>query len=70
MRQGYRAVANNAKTVPVTVEIRHDRNGAAGFKVAAESARHDLKAGDPVWRLAIPAQGQATLTYTVSHSAE
>ena len=70
VRQGYRAVANNAKTVPVTVEIRHDRNGAAGFKVAAESARHDLKAGDPVWRLAIPAQGQATLTYTVSHSAE
>jgi hypothetical protein len=64
-RRAYEILAANAKTAPVTVEIRHARDGADGFKVVAESASHGLKAGDPVWRLTLPAQSERTLTYTV-----
>jgi hypothetical protein len=65
VRRAYEVLAANAKAVPVTVEIRHARGGAAGFKVAAESIPHGLKAGDPVWRLTLPAGGEQTLAYAV-----
>ncbi len=60
--------ATNAKRTAVTVEIRHQRGYRAGFEVAAESAPHGLTAGDPVWRLAIPAGESRQLTYTVSYT--
>jgi hypothetical protein len=65
VRRSFEVVAVNAKAVPVTVEIRHDRAGAAGFAITAESARHGEKAGDPLWRLTLPAGGAQTLRYTV-----
>ena len=68
IRQSFEVLAANAKTQPVTVEIRHDRAGANGFAVTAESVRHGDKAGDPLWRLTIPPGGDQTLTYTVEHA--
>jgi hypothetical protein len=57
--------ATNAKPYPVTLEIRHPRLGAPGFKVVAENRPHGLKAGDPLWRLSLPAHDAVDLTYTV-----
>ena len=58
-------VATNAKSTPVVVEIRHDRQGADGFEIRDESQPHGFKAGDPLWRLAVPANDRTTLRYTV-----
>jgi hypothetical protein len=57
--------ATNAKPYPVTLEIRHPRLGAPGFQVVAESQPHGLKAGDPLWRLTVPARDAVDLTYRV-----
>ncbi len=54
----------NARRAPASVEIRHGRAGAAGFKIIAESDPHGDKAGDPLWRLTLPAGGEHTLRYT------
>ena len=67
-RQAFEVVATNAKRATVTVEIRHERQGRAGFSVAEESERHHLKAGDPVWRLTLPPGGSKSLTYAVTFS--
>ena len=64
----FELIATNAKRTAVTVEIRHQRGYRAGFEVATESAPHGLKAGDPVWRLAIPAGESRELSYTVSYT--
>ncbi len=64
--KAFELTATNAKSTAVTVEIRHQRGYRAGFKVAAESKAHSLKAGDPVWRLAIPAGESRMLNYTVA----
>ncbi len=56
----------NARSSAVTVEIRHARDGAEGFRVTAETDPHGLKAGDPVWRLTIPAKATHDLGYSVN----
>jgi hypothetical protein len=53
----------NAKPVPVTFELRQPPQGET-FNVVAESAPHILKNGDVVWRVALPANGAAHLSYT------
>ncbi len=68
VRQTYEVLAANAKSEPVAVEIRHARVGANGFKVTAESAPHVEKAGDPLWRLTLPAGAKETLRYTVEYA--
>ncbi len=65
-RQAFELIAANAKSIAVTVEIRHQRGYQAGFKITEESTGHSLKAGDPVWRLAIPAGESRVLDYTVA----
>ena len=66
--QTFEVLAANAKPMPVTLEIRHHRAGADGFKVTAESLPHGEKAGDPLWRLTLPAGGEQTLRYTVDYA--
>ena len=65
-RQAFELIAANAKSIAVNVEIRHQRGYRAGFKVAEESTAHSLRAGDPIWRLAIPAGESRVLDYTVA----
>ncbi len=69
-RDGERATIaasfTNAKPEAVTGEFRHAVNGQS-FKVVAETSGHGTKGGDPVWRLTVPANGQADLTYTVRY---
>ncbi len=66
--QTFEVLAANARAIPVTLEIRHDRAGAAGFAVTTESLPHGEKAGDPLWRLTLPAGGERTLRYTVDYA--
>jgi hypothetical protein len=68
MRRAFEVVVTNGAVGPAVVELRHDRAGAAGFAVTAESARHDQKAGDPLWRFNVPPGGRETLTYSVEYA--
>jgi hypothetical protein len=71
IRRAFEVVAaNNTTGAPVAVEIRHDRDGAAGFVVTSESARHGDKGGDPLWRLSLAPGGRQTLTYTVEFARQ
>ena len=54
----------NAKPMAVAVEVRIP-SGRQGLKVVRESVRHVLKNGSDVWRLTVPANGEATLDLTV-----
>ena len=63
-RRAFAITATNAKATPVTVEIRQ-RRGFDGFKVTTESRPHDLKSGDPVWRLTVPPGAESALTYAI-----
>jgi hypothetical protein len=58
------ATLTNAGAGPVTAEVRDQVAGRRNYAVAAESQPHDTKAGDPVWRLDLPANGEASVTYT------
>jgi hypothetical protein len=63
---GFDVEVTNARSEPVTVEIRHPRLFPRDFRVTAESEPHALKSGDPIWRLVVPAGGARDLTYSVS----
>ena len=52
----------NAKPAPVAFELRQRPQGQ-GFRVVAESGPHGLKNGDDVWRVTLPANGTAVLSY-------
>ncbi len=66
-RLGLAYTLTNARGEPATVEVRQDPS-REGFKVIAESARHVLKNGADVWRVSVPANGTAQLTYTFEAS--
>jgi hypothetical protein len=53
----------NARGAPVTAEARQSPD-REGFRIVAESARHALKNGADVWRVSVPANGTATLSYS------
>jgi len=55
----------NDKAAPVLVELRHQRNGAQGFRVVEESQPHALKSGDPIWRVALQPGETKDVTFTV-----
>jgi hypothetical protein len=62
-RKALQFTVTNAKSLPVTFELRQSP-ARAEFKIVAESSPHVLKNGDDVWRVVLPANGSATLSYT------
>ena len=57
----------NDKPVPVVVEIRQGpMYEYPDLRVGKASARTTRKAGDYAWRITVPAQGEARLSYEVS----
>lgn len=60
----YRVTVSNAKPVPVTVDVRETRAGA-WLVVASSVPAEKLSATEVRFRLAVPARGDVTLTYTV-----
>ena len=60
----YRVTIRNAKAAPVTVDVRETRAGQ--WVVTASSIPAEkLSAAEVRFRVAVPAKGEATLTYTV-----
>jgi hypothetical protein len=56
----------SAKTLPVTMEIRQGPlDQIDDFRVKGASRPTQRKAGDYMWRFAVPANGEATLSYRV-----
>jgi hypothetical protein len=55
----------NAKPRPVVLEIRQPVSDVTGLAVPEESLAHGTKGGDPLWRLPLPANATATLTYSL-----
>ena len=62
-RQVVEVIVSNAKTEPVTAKVGHPAYGA--FTVPEESLPHMVRNGAPVWTLAVPANGSATVRYTI-----
>jgi len=60
----YRVTVTNAKAEPVTVDVRESRFGV--WRITASSVPPEkLSATEQRFRLSVPANGSATLTYTV-----
>lgn len=66
-RYGMEFEITNAKPAAVTVEIRQSRD-APSYRVLTESQAHALKNGQDVWKVTVPANAAATLTYTFEES--
>jgi hypothetical protein len=60
----YRVTLNNAKPDPVTVDVRETRAGT-WVVVTSSVAQEKLSATEVRFRVAVPAKGEATVTYTV-----
>lgn len=60
----YRVTLRNAKAVPVSVDARETRAGQWAV-VASSIPAEKLSAAEVRFRVAVPAKGEATLTYTV-----
>ena len=60
----YRVTISNAKAAPVTVDVRETRAGP-WVVVTSSVPSEKLSATEVRFRLAVPAKGEATLTYTV-----
>jgi hypothetical protein len=58
-----RYTITNAKPTPAAFELRQSPQRDL-FRVITESSPHVLKNGDDVWRVTLPANGTATLSYT------
>jgi hypothetical protein len=64
LRRAYEVDLSNAKTIPVTVELRQNPN-ATGFKVVAEQARHELRNGKVAWRITLAPGESRTFRYAI-----
>ena len=64
----YRVTLSNAKPDPVTVDVRETRGGP-WVVVTSSVPSEKLSATEVRFRVAVPAKGEATLTYTVQVEA-
>ena len=65
-RRTYEVDLSNAKTAPITVEVRWapDRSG---FKVIAEPAKHDMRDGNLAWRFSLAPGSRKTVRYVLEY---
>ena len=67
LRRAYEVDLANAKTVPITVELRQDPD-VTGFKVVAEQARHELRNGKVAWRVTLAPGESRTFRYAIERA--
>ncbi|MBI1682151.1 DUF4139 domain-containing protein [Caulobacter hibisci] len=67
VRRTYEVDLANAKSIPVTVEIRHDPN-VEFFKVVSEPAKHDIRQGQIAWRVTLQPGETRLFRYAVRHA--
>jgi hypothetical protein len=66
VRRTYEVDLSNAKTVPVTIELRQNPNLRA-FKVATEPQKHDIRQGQVAWRVPLGAGQARTFRYAIEY---
>jgi hypothetical protein len=67
-RRTYEVDLANAKTAPITVELRHPQRQRA-LKVISEPKRHDIRDGALAWRFALSPNGRETVRYVVEYES-
>jgi hypothetical protein len=66
VRRTYEVDLSNAKTIPITVELRQDPN-LPTFKVVAEPQSHDIRQGQVAWRLSLAPAQTRTFRYAIEY---
>jgi hypothetical protein len=67
-RRTYEVDLANAKTAPITVELRHPQLQSA-LKVISEPKRHDIRDGALAWRVTLSPNGRETVRYVVEYES-
>ncbi|KSB88074.1 hypothetical protein AS593_19395 [Caulobacter vibrioides] len=67
VRRTYEVDLANSKSIPITVEIRHDPN-VEFFKVVSEPAKHDIRQGQVAWRVTLKPGESRVFRYAVRHA--
>ncbi|WP_233247563.1 DUF4139 domain-containing protein [Caulobacter endophyticus] len=67
VRRTYEVDLANNKSIPITVEIRHDPS-IKFFKVISEPARHDIRQGQVAWRVTLQPGETRVFRYAVRHA--
>jgi hypothetical protein len=65
-RRTYEVALANAKSGPITIEVRHPRY-QSGFKVISEPKRHDIRDGAAAWRFTLSPNSRETVRYVVEY---
>ena len=66
IRRVYEIDLTNAKTIPVTIEVRQDPS-REGFKVLSEPLRHDIRQGQLAWRVTLAPGEARVFRYSVEY---
>lgn len=66
VRRTYEVDLSNAKTIPVTVELRQNTN-LPRFKLVAEPQKHDIRQGMAAWRMSLDPNQSRTFRYAIEY---
>ena len=66
VRRTYEVDLSNAKTIPVTIEVRQNPN-LPTFKVTAEQQKHDVRQGMVAWRVTLDPNQSRTFSYAIEY---
>jgi hypothetical protein len=67
VRRTYEVDLANAKTIPVTIEVRQDPS-ASLFKVVSEPQKHDIRNGQVAWRISLTPGERRTFRYAITRA--
>jgi hypothetical protein len=65
-RRTYEVDLTNAKTIPVTIEVRQNPDAPA-FRVVSEPQKHDIRQGQVAWRIPLAAGQAHTFRYAIEY---
>lgn len=66
VRRTYEVDLSNAKTIPVTVEVRQNPS-LPRFKVVTEAQKHDIRQGMVAWRMTLDPNQSRTFSYAIEY---
>lgn len=68
LRRTYEVDLSNAKTIPVTIEVRQNPN-LTSFRVVAEPQKHDIRQGMVAWRVTLAPNQSRGFRYAIEYDA-
>ena len=66
VRQTFEVDLANAKSGPITIELRHPRH-QSNFSIVSEPKRHDIRDGAAAWRFTLSPNSRETVRYVVEY---